>query len=79
MSEVISVGALFVFLMILGYLCLGTCIERYKIAFGHEASFTILIGKYFRINSDTFHILRHDAVIYILSNGVSRCLETSKV
>ena len=45
MSEVVSEGAIVVFLMILGYMIMGTCIERYHLSFGHEASFTILIGK----------------------------------
>lgn len=46
MSEVISEGGLLMIMLILCYLCLGTCIEKYKISFGHEASFTILIGKF---------------------------------
>ena len=44
MSEA-AIGALLVFMMIMTFLSLGTCIERYKISFGHEASLTILIGK----------------------------------
>lgn len=44
MSEVISVGAVVVFLMLMFYMAMGTVIERYKWAFGHEASFTILLG-----------------------------------
>jgi len=47
MSNVISEGAIIIFLMILGYMIMGTCIERYHLSFGHEASFTILIGKVF--------------------------------
>jgi NhaP-type Na+/H+ or K+/H+ antiporter len=57
MSETISIGALIVILMILGYLCLGTCIERYKILFGHEASFTILIGKSHLLLLTIFHFI----------------------
>ena len=44
MSQEISEGAIVVFLMILGYLVMGTCIEKLHLPFGHEASFTILIG-----------------------------------
>ena len=44
MSEVVSTGAIVVYFMLLTYMCIGTMIERYHISFGHEASFTILIG-----------------------------------
>ena len=44
MSEVISVGAIVVYLMLLAYMIIGTLIERYKLSFGHEASITIMIG-----------------------------------
>jgi hypothetical protein len=48
MSEsAVSISALIIYMMIMGYLVLGTCIERYEIKFGHEASITILIGKFF--------------------------------
>ena len=45
MSEVISVGAIVVFLMLMFYMIISQIIERYELAFGHEASFTILVGK----------------------------------
>jgi len=44
MSEVISVGAIVIYLMLLAYMIIGTLIERYELSFGHEASITILIG-----------------------------------
>lgn len=44
MSSVIGEGAIVVYFMLLTYMCIGTMIERYEISFGHEASFTILIG-----------------------------------
>ena len=44
MSEVISVGAVVVFIMIIFYMSISTIIERYKWPIGHEASFTILLG-----------------------------------
>jgi NhaP-type Na+/H+ or K+/H+ antiporter len=44
MSEVISVGAIVIYLMLLTYLFIGTIIERYELSFGHEASLTIMIG-----------------------------------
>ena len=46
MSEVISEGAIVVFLMLLVYMGLGNIIESQHCVFGHEASFTILVGKY---------------------------------
>jgi len=45
MSEVISVGAIVVFFMLMLYMGIGSFIEKYHIPFGHEASFVILIGK----------------------------------
>ena len=44
MSEVISVGAIVVFLMLMFYMTMGIIIQRYKLSFGHEASYTILLG-----------------------------------
>jgi len=52
MSEVVSLGAIVIFLMLLTYMCLGTCIERYHLSFGHEASFIILIGKFLISEAD---------------------------
>ena len=43
-TTVVSMGAIVVFCMLLTYLFVGTCIEGYKCSFGHEASFTILLG-----------------------------------
>lgn len=45
MSEVISTGAIIIFLMLLMYMVLGTIIEHFHMQFGHEAAYTILIGK----------------------------------
>ena len=44
MSEVISEGAIVVFMMLLVYMGLGNVIESNHCIFGHEASFTILVG-----------------------------------
>ena len=44
MSEVISMGAFVIYVMLLAYMFIGTIIERYELSFGHEASLTILIG-----------------------------------
>ena len=41
---VISVGAILMFMMLLFYMCSGTIIEHYKMSFGHEAAYTIIIG-----------------------------------
>jgi hypothetical protein len=45
MSETISTGAIVIFLMLLTYMCVGAVIEKYEIAFGHEAAVTIILGK----------------------------------
>ena len=44
MSEVVALGTLGLFSMILLFVFISTCIERYKIKYGHEASFILLIG-----------------------------------
>ena len=46
MSEVISMGAIVVFIMLMLYMSIGTLIERYHLPFGHEASAIIIIGKH---------------------------------
>ena len=38
-------GATIIFCMLLFYNCAGTIIEKYKLSFGHEAGFTIILGK----------------------------------
>jgi len=43
-EELISVGAIVTFLMLLFYKTAGTIIERYHLKFGHEAAYTILVG-----------------------------------
>ena len=43
-EELISVGAIVTFLMLLFYMTAGTIIERYHLKFGHEAAYTILVG-----------------------------------
>ena len=42
--ELISLGATILFLMMLAYMIIGTCIEKHHCKFGHEAAYTILIG-----------------------------------
>ena len=42
--EFISLGAIIIFLMIMLYMIMGTCIEKYHCKFGHEAAYTIVIG-----------------------------------
>lgn len=44
MSEMISAGAIVVFLMLMFYMAMGTCIKSRNLNFGHEASATILLG-----------------------------------
>ena len=44
MSEQVSVGAIVIILMLMIYMSLATVIERLHCAFGHEASFTVMIG-----------------------------------
>ena len=48
MSEevVISTGACVFFMMIMFYMTCGALVEKYHLHFGHEASFTVLMGKY---------------------------------
>lgn len=43
-EEIISVGAIVTFLMLLFYMTSGTIIEKYHLKFGHEAAYTILVG-----------------------------------
>lgn len=45
MSEVVSVGAIVVFLMLMMYMSVGSCLEHLDCYFGHEASVTVLVGK----------------------------------
>ena len=61
MSEVISVGAIVVFMMLLLYMSLGAAIEKYHLPFGHEASFVILIGKFPSFQNSNF---RHVDFLY---------------
>ena len=42
--EFISLGAIIIFLMIMFYMVIGTCIEKYHCKFGHEAAYTIIVG-----------------------------------
>lgn len=44
MSETVAVGSLVVFFMLLAYISIAQCIKRYQMTFGHEASFTIILG-----------------------------------
>ena len=63
-ESAISTGAIVVYFMLLAYLCIGTLIERYHISFGHEASFTILIGmaisfmSYMHDNEELINLLK---------------------
>jgi len=62
MSETIATGVIVVFLLLLFYLVSGTVIEKYHMKFGHEASFTLLIGK---LNDSQFSIyFRHDNIFH---------------
>jgi len=45
MSEAISAGILVIFGMLLLYMIMGTYIEKFECAFGHEASWIIIVGK----------------------------------
>ena len=44
MSEVISIGAIVIFAMLMFYMLAGIWIQRNKLSFGHEASYTIILG-----------------------------------
>ena len=44
-TNIIAIGGIVILCMLLGYLFIGSLIEKYKFSFGHEASLTILIGK----------------------------------
>lgn len=44
MSEVISVGSIVVMLMLMFYMTMGTIIKTKQLSFGHEASYTIILG-----------------------------------
>ena len=46
MSEYVTMGGILVFLMIMTYMIMGICIERYQCKFGHEAAYTIMIGMF---------------------------------
>ena len=65
MTEAISIGAIVIFIMLILYMVMGTCIESYHLSFGHEASFIILIGKFsiLKFNSCFY---RHDDLPYWL-------------
>jgi len=66
MSEAISTGAIVIYVMLLAYMTIGTFIEKHKLAFGHEASFIILIGMaisysaYATGNKEFVHLLKFD-------------------
>ena len=51
-ESTLSTGAIVIFLMLMFYMTVGAYIEKHHIKFGHEASFTVIMGK-FKI---TFHI-----------------------
>ena len=65
-EEIISVGAIVTFLMLLFYMTAGTIIERYHLKFGHEASYTILVGmlisfiEYYSDNDKLVKLLKFD-------------------
>lgn len=60
-EEIISVGAIVTFLMLLFYMTSGTIIEKYHLKFGHEAAYTILVGmliSYIEYLSDNDKLVR---------------------
>lgn len=66
MSEVISEGAIVVFLMLLVYMGLGNIIESQHCVFGHEASFTILVGKFKTHDSLFTHFFRDGHIVWLV-------------
>ena len=46
MEYVIDAGFIIVFVLLLFYMFVGAAIEKYKVSFGHEASYTVIVGKY---------------------------------
>ena len=42
----VSIAFIVVLLMLLFYMSSGAAIEKYKLSFGHEASFTVVFGKF---------------------------------
>lgn len=45
MSEATSTGAIVVYMMLLFYMACAAFIEKHNVSFGHEASFTVVMGK----------------------------------
>jgi len=43
-SESLSTGFIVIILMLLFYMTIGSALEHYHVPFGHEASFTVLMG-----------------------------------
>jgi len=50
MSHAITTGGIVIFLMQIFYMSVGAIVEKYHLSFGHEASFTVLLGKYKLVN-----------------------------
>lgn len=43
-EAIVSEGVIVICIMLLTYISLGNMIEKYKLSFGHQASFTIIFG-----------------------------------
>jgi len=69
MSEVISIGAIVIFFLLIFYQTIGSLVEHYKWIFGHEASFTVIMGKSIINKSLSFYFQN----IYILGMLFSYC------
>lgn len=52
LETAVSVAFIVVLTMLLFYMSMGALIEKYSLSFGHEASFTVVFGKYRIHNSN---------------------------
>ena len=62
-SEVVALGTLALFTMILLFVFISTCIQKYKIKYGHEASFILLIGMLLSWILDSLELQKYHNVI----------------
>ena len=66
MSEAIPTGAIVIFMMLLFYMVCGTLIEKHQVSFGHEASFTVILGMlisylaFMQDNKEVINLMRFD-------------------
>ena len=64
-EAILSTGAIVIFLMLMFYMSVGAYIEKNHIKFGHEASFTVCMGKFITNNNHLFAYIFDDRNAYI--------------